>query len=159
MFHGPVWYWSVELGYLLPDPRRHCRRHYFPTWRVGVELTQMNVALQVEQQFSHKFTVTVVRAESVTKGALGDLCESLCKFLLHTTGRVTCIHCFCQKSIGVFRKYPLKRSWPHSAMCWQWTPQTRTWNCSSRQHQRAERGPNTLTTTSIQHGTRPSPSS
>lgn len=36
----------------------------------------MNVVLQVEQQFSHKFTVIVVRAESVTKGALGDLCES-----------------------------------------------------------------------------------
>lgn len=33
----------------------------------------MNVALQVEQQFSHKFTVIVTRAESVTKGALGDL--------------------------------------------------------------------------------------
>lgn len=31
--------------------------------------------MQVEQQFSHKFTVTVVGAESVTKGALGDLCE------------------------------------------------------------------------------------
>lgn len=44
----------------------------------------MNVALQVEQQFSHKFTVTVVRAESVTKGALGDLCESSCQFMLHT---------------------------------------------------------------------------
>uniref|UniRef100_A0A4W6D2I6 Phospholipase A2 n=1 Tax=Lates calcarifer TaxID=8187 RepID=A0A4W6D2I6_LATCA len=30
----------------------------------------------VEQQFSHKFTVTVVRAESVTKGALGDLLDT-----------------------------------------------------------------------------------
>lgn len=40
------------------------------------KLTWMNVVFQVEQQFSHKFTVTVVRAESVTKGALGDLCES-----------------------------------------------------------------------------------
>lgn len=39
------------------------------------KLTQMNVEFQVEQQFSHKFTVTVVRAASVTKGALGDLCE------------------------------------------------------------------------------------
>uniref|UniRef100_A0A8C4IT81 Phospholipase A2 n=1 Tax=Dicentrarchus labrax TaxID=13489 RepID=A0A8C4IT81_DICLA len=36
----------------------------------------MNVVLQVEQQFSHKFTVTVVRAESVTKGALGDLLDT-----------------------------------------------------------------------------------
>uniref|UniRef100_A0A7N8WRJ6 Phospholipase A2 n=1 Tax=Mastacembelus armatus TaxID=205130 RepID=A0A7N8WRJ6_9TELE len=36
----------------------------------------MNVALQVEQQFSHKFTVTVVRAERVTKGALGDLLDT-----------------------------------------------------------------------------------
>uniref|UniRef100_A0A3Q3K5Y7 Phospholipase A2 n=2 Tax=Monopterus albus TaxID=43700 RepID=A0A3Q3K5Y7_MONAL len=36
----------------------------------------MNVALQVEQQFSHKFTVTVVRAENVTKGALGDLLDT-----------------------------------------------------------------------------------
>uniref|UniRef100_A0A3Q0S230 Phospholipase A2 n=1 Tax=Amphilophus citrinellus TaxID=61819 RepID=A0A3Q0S230_AMPCI len=32
--------------------------------------------LQVEQQFSHKFTVTVVRAENVTKGALGDLLDT-----------------------------------------------------------------------------------
>lgn len=30
----------------------------------------------VEQQFSHKFTVTVVGAESVTKGALGDLLDT-----------------------------------------------------------------------------------
>ncbi|XP_071769528.1 cytosolic phospholipase A2 isoform X1 [Centroberyx gerrardi] len=30
----------------------------------------------VEQQFSHKFRVTVVRAESVTKGALGDLLDT-----------------------------------------------------------------------------------
>ncbi|XP_077441201.1 cytosolic phospholipase A2-like [Vanacampus margaritifer] len=30
----------------------------------------------VEQQFSHKFTVTVDRAESVTKGALGDLLDT-----------------------------------------------------------------------------------
>ncbi|RVE73523.1 hypothetical protein OJAV_G00032170 [Oryzias javanicus] len=30
----------------------------------------------VEQQFSHKFTVTVVRAENVTKGALGDLLDT-----------------------------------------------------------------------------------
>uniref|UniRef100_A0A8C6WYQ9 Phospholipase A2 n=1 Tax=Neogobius melanostomus TaxID=47308 RepID=A0A8C6WYQ9_9GOBI len=29
----------------------------------------------VEQQFSHKFRVTVVGAENVTKGALGDLCD------------------------------------------------------------------------------------
>uniref|UniRef100_A0A8D3DSX0 Phospholipase A2 n=1 Tax=Scophthalmus maximus TaxID=52904 RepID=A0A8D3DSX0_SCOMX len=36
----------------------------------------MTVLLQVEQQFSHKFTVTVVRAESVTKGALGDLLDT-----------------------------------------------------------------------------------
>lgn len=36
----------------------------------------MNVDLQVEQQFSHRLTVTVTRAESVTKGALGDLCAS-----------------------------------------------------------------------------------
>uniref|UniRef100_A0A672JED5 Phospholipase A2 n=1 Tax=Salarias fasciatus TaxID=181472 RepID=A0A672JED5_SALFA len=36
----------------------------------------MNVVLQVEQQFSHKFTVTVVGAESVTKGALGDLLDT-----------------------------------------------------------------------------------
>uniref|UniRef100_A0A7N6AC16 Phospholipase A2 n=1 Tax=Anabas testudineus TaxID=64144 RepID=A0A7N6AC16_ANATE len=32
--------------------------------------------ISVEQQFSHKFTVTVVRAESVTKGALGDLLDT-----------------------------------------------------------------------------------
>uniref|UniRef100_A0A3P8PC58 Phospholipase A2 n=1 Tax=Astatotilapia calliptera TaxID=8154 RepID=A0A3P8PC58_ASTCA len=32
--------------------------------------------LQVEQQFSHKFTVTVVRAQNVTKGALGDLLDT-----------------------------------------------------------------------------------
>lgn len=68
----------------------------------------MNVALQVEQQFSHKFSVTVVRAESVTKGALGDLCESYCKFILHAVGRVTCIHCFCRKYVGV-KKCPPKR--------------------------------------------------
>ncbi|XP_077573853.1 cytosolic phospholipase A2 [Stigmatopora nigra] len=30
----------------------------------------------VEQQFSHKFTVRVIRAESVTKGALGDLLDT-----------------------------------------------------------------------------------
>uniref|UniRef100_A0A8C5I0T8 Phospholipase A2 n=1 Tax=Gouania willdenowi TaxID=441366 RepID=A0A8C5I0T8_GOUWI len=36
----------------------------------------MNVVLQVEQQFSHKLTVKVVRAESVTKGALGDLLDT-----------------------------------------------------------------------------------
>ncbi|XP_034035489.1 cytosolic phospholipase A2-like [Thalassophryne amazonica] len=30
----------------------------------------------VEQQFSHKFTVTVVQAERVTKGALGDLLDT-----------------------------------------------------------------------------------
>uniref|UniRef100_A0A3Q3WII9 Phospholipase A2 n=1 Tax=Mola mola TaxID=94237 RepID=A0A3Q3WII9_MOLML len=36
----------------------------------------MNVVLQVEQQFSHKFTVTVLRAENVTKGALGDLLDT-----------------------------------------------------------------------------------
>uniref|UniRef100_A0A8D0AF97 Phospholipase A2 n=1 Tax=Sander lucioperca TaxID=283035 RepID=A0A8D0AF97_SANLU len=30
----------------------------------------------VDQQFSHKFIVTVVRAESVTKGALGDLLDT-----------------------------------------------------------------------------------
>lgn len=30
----------------------------------------------VEQQFSHKFTVTVVRAQNVTKGALGDLLDT-----------------------------------------------------------------------------------
>uniref|UniRef100_A0AAZ3RFW8 Phospholipase A2 n=1 Tax=Oncorhynchus tshawytscha TaxID=74940 RepID=A0AAZ3RFW8_ONCTS len=30
----------------------------------------------VEQQFSHKFRVTVVRAENVTKGALGDLLDT-----------------------------------------------------------------------------------
>lgn len=41
----------------------------------------MNAALQVEQQFSHKFTVTVIRAQSVTKGALGDLCESQFMFM------------------------------------------------------------------------------
>lgn len=41
----------------------------------------MNVALQVEQQYSHKFTVTVIRAQSVTKGALGDLCESQFMFM------------------------------------------------------------------------------
>uniref|UniRef100_A0A672YSP2 Phospholipase A2 n=1 Tax=Sphaeramia orbicularis TaxID=375764 RepID=A0A672YSP2_9TELE len=31
---------------------------------------------EVEHQISHKFTVTVVRAESVTKGALGDLLDT-----------------------------------------------------------------------------------
>lgn len=41
----------------------------------------MNVAWQVEQQFSNRFTVTVIRAESVTKGALGDLCESQFMFI------------------------------------------------------------------------------
>lgn len=30
---------------------------------------------QVEHQYSHRFRVTVVSAENVTKGALGDLCE------------------------------------------------------------------------------------
>lgn len=68
----------------------------------------MNVALQVEQQFSHKFTVTVVRAESVTKGALGDLCESLCIFILPAVGRATCIDCFSHKCIGV-KKCPPER--------------------------------------------------
>uniref|UniRef100_A0A4W5M2R7 Phospholipase A2 n=1 Tax=Hucho hucho TaxID=62062 RepID=A0A4W5M2R7_9TELE len=34
------------------------------------------VSVQVEQQFSHKFRVTVVRAENVTKGALGDLLDT-----------------------------------------------------------------------------------
>lgn len=41
----------------------------------------MNVGLQVEQQFSHKFTVTVIRAQNVTKGALGDLRESHFMFM------------------------------------------------------------------------------
>uniref|UniRef100_A0A8C5I2B2 Phospholipase A2 n=1 Tax=Gouania willdenowi TaxID=441366 RepID=A0A8C5I2B2_GOUWI len=41
-----------------------------------VEQNSMNVVLQVEQQFSHKLTVKVVRAESVTKGALGDLLDT-----------------------------------------------------------------------------------
>ncbi|TWW58181.1 Cytosolic phospholipase A2 [Takifugu flavidus] len=36
----------------------------------------MNVGLQVEQQFSHKFTVTVIRAQNVTKGAFGDLLDT-----------------------------------------------------------------------------------
>lgn len=30
---------------------------------------------KVEQQYSHKLKVKVLRAENVTKGALGDLCE------------------------------------------------------------------------------------
>uniref|UniRef100_A0A672YRM8 Phospholipase A2 n=1 Tax=Sphaeramia orbicularis TaxID=375764 RepID=A0A672YRM8_9TELE len=34
------------------------------------------MATNVEHQISHKFTVTVVRAESVTKGALGDLLDT-----------------------------------------------------------------------------------
>lgn len=89
---GMVRYQTAGLRYLLPNSRCHCRLHHFPTWRVGVALTRMNVALQVEQQFSHKFTVTVVRAESVTKGALGDLCESLCILILHAAGRAPCIH-------------------------------------------------------------------
>lgn len=52
----------------------------FPTQDEEAKPSFVNVVLQVEQQFSHKFTVTVVRAESVTKGALGDLCES--KYIL-----------------------------------------------------------------------------
>ena len=35
------------------------------------------MVFQVEQQFSHKLKVTVVRAENVTKGALGDLRKSV----------------------------------------------------------------------------------
>ncbi|CAB1332260.1 unnamed protein product, partial [Coregonus sp. 'balchen'] len=35
----------------------------------------VDVCVQVEQQFSHKFSVTVVRAKNVTKGALGDMCK------------------------------------------------------------------------------------
>lgn len=41
--------------------------------------------LQVEQQFSHKFTVTVVRAQNVTKGALGDLRKCSYHFCLTVT--------------------------------------------------------------------------
>uniref|UniRef100_A0A6Q2ZG48 Phospholipase A2 n=1 Tax=Esox lucius TaxID=8010 RepID=A0A6Q2ZG48_ESOLU len=36
----------------------------------------LDVCLQVEQQFSHKFRVTVTRASNVTKGALGDLLDT-----------------------------------------------------------------------------------
>lgn len=110
MFCGMVCYQTAELRHLLPNSRCHCRLHYFPTWRVGVELTQTNVALQVEQQFSHKFTVTVVRAESVTKGALGDLCESLCIFMLPAAGRATCIHCFSHQCIGVKEEMSTKET-------------------------------------------------
>lgn len=39
-------------------------------------VTDMSVLCrQVEHQYSHRFRVTVVRAENVTKGALGDLRE------------------------------------------------------------------------------------
>lgn len=31
--------------------------------------------MQVEHQYSHRLKVNVVRAENVTKGAFGDLCE------------------------------------------------------------------------------------
>lgn len=42
----------------------------------GCLVTDMSVLChQVEHQYSHKFRVTVVRAENVTKGALGDLRE------------------------------------------------------------------------------------
>lgn len=41
-------------------------------------ITDIMDLLQVEQQFSHKFTVNVVSAENVTKGALGDLCKLFC---------------------------------------------------------------------------------
>ncbi|KAM8874770.1 cytosolic phospholipase A2 isoform 1-T2 [Spinachia spinachia] len=36
----------------------------------------MASSISVEQQFPHKYTVTVVRAENVTKGALGDLLDT-----------------------------------------------------------------------------------
>uniref|UniRef100_A0A3P8WHJ5 Phospholipase A2 n=1 Tax=Cynoglossus semilaevis TaxID=244447 RepID=A0A3P8WHJ5_CYNSE len=39
-------------------------------------MTDVMDLLQVEQQFSHKFTVNVVSAENVTKGALGDLLDT-----------------------------------------------------------------------------------
>lgn len=67
----------------------------------------MNAALQVEQQFSHKFTVTVVRAESVTKGALGDLCESSCKFIL--VAQLAFI-AFARSILYSVKKCPSKRS-------------------------------------------------
>lgn len=53
---------------------------------------------QVQHQYSHRFRVTVVRAENVTKGALGDLCEcrlcfvriSLYSKLLHIMKHTLC---------------------------------------------------------------------
>lgn len=48
----------------------------FPHNTVKLFLTKKeNNVPQVEHQISHKFTVTVVRAENVTKGTLGDLRE------------------------------------------------------------------------------------
>lgn len=51
--------------------------HKWLTSGEAVKLNWIHFVSQVEQQFSHKFTVTVIRAENVTKGALGDLRESL----------------------------------------------------------------------------------
>ena len=53
-----------------------------PVGQYAITQTELNnvftflLTSQVEQQFSHTFRVTVLRAEGVTKGALGDLCES-----------------------------------------------------------------------------------
>lgn len=96
----------------------------------------MNAAFQVEQQFSHKFTVTVIRAQSVTKGALGDLCESQFMFTFtslfgdsyYINAGFSCISFICV----------------HVCVCArvQWTHQTRMWSCSSQRPLKAERGPN-----------------
>lgn len=61
-------------------------------WKVSVILL-----LQVEHQYSHKFKVTVVRAEKVTKGStLGDFCE-----FLHVQDNSLCPH---YSVVGVFER-------------------------------------------------------
>lgn len=54
---------------------------YFPGGILIFSFINRSVGLQVEHQYSHKFTVTVKGAKNVTKGALGDMREYLFYFI------------------------------------------------------------------------------
>ncbi|CAB1323866.1 unnamed protein product, partial [Coregonus sp. 'balchen'] len=67
-------------GWIVQKYGRHAGHHVtartgsFRTWTIHSNYVPSTANPHyVEQQFSHKFRVKVVRAENVTKGALGDL--------------------------------------------------------------------------------------
>lgn len=144
MFCEMVCNQTAELCYLLPNSRCHCRLHYFShmTCRSRTNSNECCVTggTAVFSQIHRDGRAGWERHQRSTGRPLWVFMHFLYCLLLVVQLALIAFPI----NVLVWRNVHQKEKiLSNSAMCWQWTPQTRMWNCSSQQLRRAERGPST----------------